>query len=275
MDTVTSRDGTTIAYDRTGSGPALVIVDGALCSRAFGPGRELAQHLASRFTVLVYDRRGRGDSTDTPPYAVAREVEDLAAVVEAAGGTASVVGTSSGAALALEAARTGVPIAGLVLYEAPFVVDAGDGTRPVPDDFADRLEAAVASGRRGDAVRMFMAQVGTPALAVAIMRVLPVWRRLCAVAHTLPNDIRCLGGHSRGAALDPQEWASVTAPTLVLAGSRSPAPMRRAMQALAAAVPGAQHRTLPGQTHLVKARVLAPVVADFLGAGAAAGAAAS
>jgi len=262
MDTTTSRDGTTIAYDRTGSGPALVLVDGALCSRAFGPGEQLIEHLQARFTVFTYDRRGRGDSTGAPPWAVEDEVGDLAAVVAAAGGTASVVAVSSGAALALEAARAGVPITGLVLYEAPFVVDAD--ARTVPDDFAERLEAAVDEGRRGSAVRLFMRQVGTPALAVAIMRVLPVWRRLCAAAHTLPADIRALGEHASGRPLPADRWAGVAAPLLVLSGSRSPASMQRANQALAAVVPGATHRTLDGQTHLVKAAVLAPVVVEFL-----------
>ena len=266
MDTTTSRDGTTIAYDRTGSGPAVVLVDGALCSRAFGPGRELAEQLAPRFTVITYDRRGRGDSTGAPPWSVGDEVDDLAAVVAAAGGTAAAVGVSSGAALALEAARAGVPITRLALYEAPFVVDAD--ARTVPGDFAERLEAAVDEGRPGDAVRMFLRQVGTPALAVAIMRVLPVWRRLCAAAPTLPADIRALGEHAAGRPLPTDRWAGVVAPVLVVSGGRSPASMQQANQALAAVVPGASHRTLEGQTHLVKAAVLAPVLAEFL-AGAA------
>lgn len=260
---VTSQDGTTIAYDRRGSGPALIYVDGALCSRSFGPGAEVASALAERgFTTYHYDRRGRGGSGDTAPHSVDREVEDLAAVVEAAGGSACVLGVSSGAALALEAARQGVPITRLALYEAPFNAD-GSGT-PVPDDMIARLEAALADGRRGRAVSIFMQQVGAPTVARAVMRVLPVWKQLTAVAHTLPYDIRCLGDHASGRPWPNDAFTGVAVPTLVLCGSRSPASMQTASQALARAVPGAQHRTLAGQTHMVKTAAVAPVVAEFL-----------
>ncbi|MGY1726468.1 alpha/beta fold hydrolase [Geodermatophilus sp. SYSU D01062] len=261
--TTTSRDGTRIAYDRRGSGPAIVVVDGALCSRAFGPSAELAAALADRFTVYTYDRRGRGDSTDAAagaPYDLQREVDDLAAVVAAAGGSAAAVALSSGGAIALAAAQRGVPLTHLVTYEVPFTVP-GSGT-PLPPGFADQLRAAVEAGHRGRAVSMFMAQVGTPVAARVVVRLLPVWRKLTAVAHTLPFDISAIARHGTGAPLPAEDFAAARVPTLVVCGSRSPAGMQEANRALADVVPGAAHRVLDGQTHIVKAAALAPVVAD-------------
>ena len=152
METVRSRDGTTIALDRSGRGPSLIIVNGALSDR--GAVSDLAPRLAGELTVIAYDRRGRGDSTDTPPYAVEREIEDLAALVEAAGGSALVFGHSSGAVLALGAAAAGVPIERLVLYEPPLMVD--DTRPPIPDDYVSRLDELVAAGRPGEAVEYFL-----------------------------------------------------------------------------------------------------------------------
>ncbi|HMB79124.1 MAG TPA: alpha/beta hydrolase, partial [Vicinamibacterales bacterium] len=173
MQFVTSKDGTPIAFDRVGTGPAVIFVDGALCYRASGPSRPVAALLSNQFTVFTYDRRGRGDSANTAPYAIDREVEDLAALASEAGGSAFVCGVSSGAVLALEAASRGVGVAKLALYEAPFIVD--DTHPPIPPDFLARLNDAVASDRRGDAVRMFLTLVGLPAPFVALMRFLPVW----------------------------------------------------------------------------------------------------
>lgn len=259
----TSADGTQIAYETTGSGPALVLVDGALCRREMGPARGLARELAGSFTVHAYDRRGRGDSgPGASPNDVAREVEDLHAVVEAAGGTAHVFGASSGATLALEAARRGVPVEGLVLYESPFIVD---DTHPATDPgLPERVRAMVEAGRRGDAVRTFMRTVGMPAPVVAVMRLMPAWRRLTAVAHTLPYDLRLVVGFQQGEPLPPGYYDAVTPRTLVLAGGRSPAYMRTAQAAVADALPRARLATLPGQTHMVKAKVVAPVVERFL-----------
>src|SRR5882762_5064638 len=162
MKKVLSKDGTPIAFDQTGNGPAVILVDGALCYRASGPSGSLAALLAQHFTVFTYDRRGRGDSGNTAPYAVEREVEDIEALIQEAGGSAFVYGISSGAALALEAANRGLAIRKLALYEAPFIVD--DSRTPIPDDFLARLNGLIAADRRADAVRMFMGLVGVPGI---------------------------------------------------------------------------------------------------------------
>jgi pimeloyl-ACP methyl ester carboxylesterase len=259
---VTSHDGTTIAFDRTGSGPALILVDGALCTRAFGPSGPLAEQLASQFTVYSYDRRGRGDSGDTAPYAVEREIEDLAAVIEEAGGSAHLWGISSGAVLALEAARRGLPVEKLALYEAPVIVDA---TRsPVPADFAAHLTELAAAERRGEAVQYFMRKaVALPAPFVALMRVMPMWSKLKKVAHTLRYDAAVVEGLQAGRALPTERWSALDVETLVIDGAKSPEWMRNGNRALADAIPGSRHRRLDGQTHMVKPKVLAPVLADF------------
>jgi pimeloyl-ACP methyl ester carboxylesterase len=259
-----SADGTRIAHETAGTGPALVLVDGALCQRAFGPMRSLADALADRFAVTTYDRRGRGESgPGESAYDVAREVEDLAAVVDAVGGHVHVFGASSGASLALEAARRGVPIDRLVCYEAPYILD--DTRAPNPPDVAESLRALVEDGRRGEAVKAFMTMVGAPRVMVAVMPLLPVWRKLTAVAHTLPYDLSFTVPFQQGRPLPEGHFAGVTAPTLVIAGGRSPAHLRNAQAAVADQLPAGRLLTLPGQTHLVKARVTAPVVAEHLG----------
>lgn len=259
----TSADGTQIAYERRGSGPALVIVDGALCQRTMGPSRGLAEALADRFTVYAYDRRGRGESgPGTSPYDVAREVEDLVAVIDAAGGTAHVLGVSSGAALALEAARRGAPVDRLVTYEAPFIVD---GTHPPNDPrLPERMRELVEDGRRGDAVKLFMRTVGMPGPLLVLMRLMPAWSRLTGVAHTLPYDLSIVVEHEQGRPLPAGYYDGVTAETLALAGGRSPEYMRNAQAAVAAAVPRGRLEVLRGQSHMVRPDVVAPVVTEFL-----------
>ena len=262
MGTVQSQDGTTIAFDTRGAGPPLILVDGGFGHRAFGPNGALAPLLAHHFTVVTYDRRGRGDSGDTPPYVVQREVDDIQALVTEVGGSAFVYGISSGGALALEAARHLPAITKLALYELPFVVD--DSRRPIPPDFTARLSALIASGRRGTAVTYFMRKgVGVPALVVALMHVTPAWSKLTALAHTIPYDAAILGDTGAGKPLPARRWASVTAPTLVVDGGKSPTWTRHAMRALADTLPNATYRTLPGQTHLVKPAALAPVLVEF------------
>ncbi len=265
METATSLDGTTIAYDQAGSGPALVLVDGALCTRTQGPMAGIAPLLAERFTVYTYDRRGRGDSGDHSPYAVQREIEDLDAVIDAAGGSAYVHGISSGGALALEAANSGSSIKKLAVYEAPYVVD--DSRPPAPEGFAGQVSALVEAGKRGAAVKAFMTKgVRVPAVFVAMMGVMPMWPRLKAVANTLPYDLAIMGDGQLGNPLPAGKWASITAPTLVIGGGKSPAWLHGAVAAVADSVPGASRRTLDGQTHLVKAKVLAPVLTEFFNA---------
>ena len=186
MEQATSKDGTTIAFERSGEGPPIVIVGGALSDRS--GAAEVASLLARRFTVIAYDRRGRGDSGDTAPYAVAREVEDIEALIVAAGGQSSVHGHSSGAVLALEAART-LPdrITKFALYEPPLIVD--DSRDPLPEDFVTRLDALISTGRRGDAVAYFLTTgPGMPAEVVAGMRQEPFWSSFESIAHTLAYD---------------------------------------------------------------------------------------
>jgi pimeloyl-ACP methyl ester carboxylesterase len=260
---VSSADGTEIAYEVSGSGPALVLVDGALCHRAMGPARGLAKELESSFTVYAYDRRGRGDSgAGVSPYATRREVEDLLAVLEAAGGTAHLFGASSGAALALEAARQGARIGRIVAYEAPFIVD---DTRAANDPaLPQQVEAMVEQGRRGEAVKTFLRVVGVPAPVLTFMPLMPAWKKMTAVAHTLPYDLTIVVGHQQAEPLPAGYYDGVTADTLVIAGGKSPAYMKNAQAAIAQALPRAQVETLAGQTHMVKAKVVAPVVIRHL-----------
>jgi pimeloyl-ACP methyl ester carboxylesterase len=267
MTTVKSADGTTIAFTKAGQGPPLILVDGALCSRSFGPMPKLAAQLAPHFTVYTYDRRGRGASGDTPPYAPDREVDDLEALAAVAseGGTVFVHGTSSGAALALEAAKRIPAVARLVVYEPPFIVD---GTRPpLPDDYLPRLRQLVAEGRRTDAVKMFMRFVGTPAVFTAVMPLTPVWSKLKAAAPTLPYDIAIMHDHQQGQPLTAAEWADVKVPTLVTVGGKSPAWITNGTRALADALPDARYQTLPGQNHMVKPEAIAPVLTEFFRSG--------
>jgi len=257
----TSKDGTRIAFERAGSGPLLVLVDGALCFREFGPGRAVSAQLTDRYTVVIYDRRGRGESGDIQPYAPQREFEDLAAVIAAAGGDAFVMGQSSGAAIVYRAAAAGVPMRKLVGYEAPWV-GLRVGKDGQPRDYLGELRALLAKGENGKAVGYFMVtMVGGPFFLPLMMRMMPkVWKQLQAVATTLPNDAEVMGGQFQ-APLD--ELATITVPSLVLCGGKSPAPMQDAQQTVAATIPGARHRVLPGQTHQVSPAALAPVLAEF------------
>lgn len=262
----TSADGTRIAYDVTGpaDAPALVIVEGALCHRAMGAAKTLTGALSDHYRVHAYDRRGRGESdAGASAYEAQREVEDLAAVLEAAGGTPYVFAASSGGALALEAARQGVPMGRLAIYEAPFIVD--DTHAPNDPDLPERLEALVEAGRRGDAVRLFMRTVGAPAPMVAVVRLLPVWKRLTAVAHTLPYDLGLVVGFEQGRPL-PDGWYSGVEPeTLVIAGGKSPVYLRNAQAAIVAQLPHGRLATLPGQTHMIRAKATAPVLREHFG----------
>jgi pimeloyl-ACP methyl ester carboxylesterase len=261
MNTVVSSDGTTIAFDRSGEGPPLIVVDGAMCYRASGPSGPLAAMLTRHFTVYTYDRRGRGESGNTMPYSVDREVDDIEALIKEAGGSAFVYGISSGAALALEAANRGLPIPKLALYEAPFIVD--DSHPPRPDSLLTQMDALIAEERRGDAVKLFMKTVGVPAAFIVMMRLMPMWSKLKGVAHTIPYDFRILGDTGSGRPLPTDRWTSATMPTLVMDGGKSPTWMRHAMKALADVLPDAEYRTLEGQTHMLKPQAIAPVLVEF------------
>ena len=264
MTTVTSADGTRIAYETTGSGPALILVDGAMCYRDFGPARGFAKALAADYTVYLYDRRGRGESGNTQPWAPDREIDDLAALLTAAGGTAYLFGCSSGAVLAADAANRLPGFTKLALYEPPFIVD--DTHEPRAATFTADTEALIAAGDRSGALKKFMHHVGMPRIMINIMAFTPPWKKLKVVAPTLPYDLHILGDTGRGVPLDAGRWKDVTAPAIVMDGGKSPQYMRNAAKALSEALPTARYRTLPGQTHLVKAGVVAPAVKDFLNA---------
>ncbi len=263
MNTVTSRDGTTIAFDRVGEGPPLIVVDGAFSHRAINPtAPRLAALLSPRFTVYTYDRRGRGESGDTKPYAVGREIDDLDALIADAGGPAFVMGGSSGALLALDAAASGSAIVKLALYEPPLVVD--DSHPSLRGDYAARLDELLAAGRRGDAVAFFFTQaMGLPGQEVAAMRHGSFWAELEKVAPTLSYDAALFAPTMSGRPLPAGRWGSVTAPTLVIDGGAGEGFIHSGADALAHVLPDARRQTLSGQTHDVEAEAIAPVLADF------------
>jgi len=257
METAKSADGTVIAYDRAGEGPPLIVTLGAFCDRkTFVPPADLT----AGFTVYTWDRRGRGGSGDTPPYSPDREVADLAAVIEAARGPSSgafVYGHSSGAALALRAAWSGVPMVALVAYEAPFIIP---GTREVPADPSATITGMVEAGRRGDAVRFWMTDVvRLPAQVVSRMEGAPMWAGLEAMTHTLPYDLALTA--YQGVPAD--DLARITVPVLVLGGANSPGWFRQSVEATTAEIPGARLVMLEGQDHGAPPEVLTPVLTEF------------
>jgi pimeloyl-ACP methyl ester carboxylesterase len=261
MTFVTSKDGTRIGYSVTGSGPAIVLVDGALCWRASGPSGPLAEALKDRFAVYTYDRRGRGESGDTKPYAIAREVEDLAAVIDAAGGTAAVYAISSGVPLALAAADAGLPITRMVLYEAPIYTDGSHRADPA---YVPRLTERIAKGDNAGAVKLFMRNVGVPGFGLFMMQVMGALRRLAPVAPTLAYDTALCAPHWTAHPPEAGTWANVTIPVLVIGGGKSDAWMQNAQKAIAAVLPHATHRTLAGQNHMVAAAAIAPLIKEFV-----------
>lgn len=259
---VTSKDGTIIAYEQTGTGPVVILVAAALADR--GGTTRLAKHLAEHFTVINYDRRGRGKSTDTRPYAVQREVEDIEALIDANGGPAFVFGSSSGSALALEAAsKLGSKVKKLFMYEPPFIVD--NSRPPIPSDFSSQVSELVSAGRRDDAVKLFFAKgIGIPNFAVTLMRLLmPGWSKMAGRAHTIPYDLAVLAGTQEGKPLPAKRWVDTTAPTLVVVGSKSESFFHSGAKALTEILPNAQYRSLQGQGH--SAVLMAPkAIADAM-----------
>ncbi len=263
MRTVTSKDGATIAFDQSGQGPALILVGGAFEQRAMdSETANLAAFplLAQHFTVFHYDRRGRGDSTDTQPYAVEREIEDIEALINEAGESAFLSGISSGAALAFEAALAlGSKVKKLAMYEPPYNDDAT--ARQAWKEYRKQLKDVLAEGRRGDAVGLFMMLLGMPADQLEGMRQYPLWPMWEAIAPTLAYDAAALG---EDGSVPTQKAARLAVPTLVMDGGATEWPfMHDTAVALAKAIPNAQHRTLEGQTHEVAAEALAPVLVEF------------
>ncbi|WP_239095326.1 alpha/beta fold hydrolase [Planotetraspora silvatica] len=260
MQKATSADGTTIAYDQVGSGPSVILVGGGFAERTDPIFAALAHALAPHFTVFNYDRRGRGDSGNTAPYEVRREIEDLAALIKAAGGQAMVFGGSSGGALALEAAAEGLAITRLAVFEPPYVTDGNRPALPSEKEISSLVEA----GRRGDAVELFMIKgADVPAEMVGQMKTQPFWAGMEAVAHTLAYEAAIIGPGT----VPAERFASVNTPTLVLAGSQSPARMRDAAQVVADVLPNARLQPLEGQAHgQVDPESLASALATFYAA---------
>lgn len=261
MRTVISKDGTPIAFDQSGEGPAIILVAGATATRL--DQASLAATLAPQFTVFAYDRRGRGDSGDTVPYAVDREIEDIDALITEADGSAFVFGHSSGAVLGLEAARLlGDRIEKLAMYEPPFIID--NSRPPAPQDYVLHLNKLIAEGRRSEAVEYFMADaVLVPAEIVDQMRSSPMWPRLEAVAHTIPYDGAIMGDTMSGNPATLKKWASVTVPTLVMVGGASPAFFHHGAQTLVDILPNAKSRILAAQDHGPADEVLSPPLVEF------------
>lgn len=261
MNKVTSKDGTQIAYDKQGSGPAVILVEGATAQRS--DGAHLAELLASNFTVYTYDRRGRGDSSDTQPFAVKREIEDIEVLINQAGGSAFLYGISSGACLVLEAAlKLGQKCKKIALYEPPYNSDKA--TAPAWKEYRNQLKQFLAAGRRSDAVALFMRFVGVPADQIDGMRQSPWWPKIEAVAPTLIYDSEAMGGDDRSVPV--KRAAKLVVPALIMDGGANLTMMpfmHETATALAKAIPHAQHRTLEGQTHDVKVEALAPVLMEF------------
>jgi pimeloyl-ACP methyl ester carboxylesterase len=260
--TTTSRDGTTIAFTKRGSGPPLIIVDGAFCYRENGPATELASLLAQHFTVFTYDRRGRGESGDTPPYTVEREIDDLRGLAREAGGTPFVLGISSGGALALQAVANGVGAKKIALYEPPYLA-GGNGRRSF-EDASNRLQSLVAAGDRAGAVKFFLTDVyGAPrAFVFAMPFLMPnSWKRNKLVVHTVAYDLTILGDRS----VLNERRSSISVPALVVGGEKSPKELHEAVVAVANALPNGHSRFLPGQDHNISGAALVPVLFEFFG----------
>ncbi|ACU72216.1 alpha/beta hydrolase fold protein-1 [Catenulispora acidiphila DSM 44928] len=258
--TVTSADGTAIAYSTTGEGPAVIVVDGALCHRSFGPSGGIAEQLGSEFTVHTYDRRGRGGSGDADAYSPQREVEDLAALIQAAGGQACVVGFSSGGALALLGAAADIGVTKVACYEAPYVTQQWH--RDSALRYTADLHQALDAGRVEEMPALFMTLVGVPAEQVAEMRRSPVWPMFTAVAKTLTYDNAVLG-YGAGGAVPTDVLGTIAVPVLAMDGGASPDILRDPAGIIAEACPDGERVTLPEQTHEVSAQVVSPVLAKF------------
>jgi pimeloyl-ACP methyl ester carboxylesterase len=251
-----SHDGTPLAYERTGQGPAVVLVSGAMSTG--GTVRPLAAALSDRFDVLVYDRRGRGESGDKAPYAVEREVEDLAALIDVMGGEAALYGISSGGALVLHAAASGLPVRRAAVYEVPFALHEDAAKERA--EYTENLTEALAQGRRGDAVELFLRLTGLAEEMIQSARRSPMWPGMEAIAPSLAHDDAVMGDGR----VPRDLLASVTVPVLSVAGGASPPWLLEAARAVAEAAPGGTYRVLEGQTHMVDPQALAPVLTEFL-----------
>ena len=258
MHTTTSRDGTRIAYDVYGEGEPVILVEGAFCGRHFGPTNKLAAELGKHFRVYHYDRRARGDSGPSTDYRLERELEDLRAMLAEAGGSAALVGFSSGACLAIEAAAAGLPVTRLAFYEPPYMV--GPKARKVPADFEAAVQQLIADGRNGDAVAYFMTKlIGMPSIFLLPMKFTKMWPVLSAQAPSLPFDMAAVNGF----APPLERMHRIAVPTLAIHGSKTMPVLANSTALCARTIPGAGHVVLPGQTHEVKAEAIAPELIRF------------
>ncbi|MBV9049717.1 MAG: alpha/beta hydrolase [Solirubrobacterales bacterium] len=264
MYTETSADGTRIAYDRYGEGPVVILVSGAMGYRKFKKFEQIAAALSDHCTVINYDRRGRGDSGAAGPVSVQHEVDDIAALIDAAGGRASLWGWSSGGAVALRAAAADIGVEKLVVYETPFKTDP-EAKYPA-DDYGARLEQIVAEGNPMRAAKHFMRNgIGLPTPLVATMTLMPMFKKFAANGLTLTFDHAALGDHNlHGRPLQPEEWAAVSCPTLVAYGSKTYPVLKHASKALADVLPNATLLELAGQNHNVSPTAIVPVLAEFV-----------
>jgi len=259
---INSKDGTIIAYSKTGKGEPLVLIDGAFCHRKFGANVNLPNYLSDHFTVYTYDRRGRGESGNTLPYSVEREFEDLQAVINEAGKNAFVYGISSGAALALEAANAGVSISRMAIFEAPYMVD---NSRPLlPDNYLEQISKHINDKEPGKAIQYFLRTgIGMPAFIVWMMQLMPAWKQMKQIAYTLVYDILLLKDNARGKPFAKESWQRIKIPVLVMSGSKSAAWSQNSMRQLSDSLPNAKHVDLVGQSHLVNNQKLAPHLIKF------------
>jgi pimeloyl-ACP methyl ester carboxylesterase len=257
MDSVISKDGTRIAYHKTGSGPVIILVDGAFCSKDFGPMAKLAPLLSKSFTTISYDRRARGESGDTKPYSVAREIEDIEALIKIAGGQASLFGISSGAILCIHAVAAGVNVNKIALLEPPYVGNK-NGKRPA--DAVQQLSRMIAENKKGDAVKFYLTKViGVPAIFAFILRLTPNWPKMKAIAPSLPYDAAICGDFN----LPVKQLASIKLPAIVIDSTKSPAMLRDAVKAVADALPNGKQISLNGKVHDVPPEILVPALTEF------------
>ncbi len=259
MNKLFSKDGTEIAYDKQGQGPTVILIDGALGFRSFGPMPELAKLLSPHFTVITYDRRGRGDSGDNKPYSLEREIEDIEALIDSISGLAYLYGVSSGGCLAIEAAiKLSAKVKKLAVYEAPY--KSGETASEEWREYNKHLTQFLAAGSRGDAVALFMTFVGTPADQIEGMRKSPMWSMFEAVAPTLMYDAAAMGADR---SVPTERVSRITASTLVMHGGAGLPFIKQTTLTLSRAIPNAKFRTIENQTHAITSEAIAPVLTEF------------
>jgi len=260
---VTSPDGTQIAYTKKGVGSPLILIDGAFCHRTFGANVKLPQYLTDLFEVFTYDRRGRGESGNTKPFKVEREFEDLQAIINRIGEPPFVYGISSGAALALEAAKHGMKFKKLVVFEAPYITD--NSRSPFPENYLTNIQNLIEEKRYAETVKYFMKTgIGLPSFVVWLMQMMPAWRKMKQIAPTLEYDTLMLRDYGSGKSLNKNDWEAIQIPVLVISGTKSEQWSKNAMKQLAEVLPNGKHLDLVGQNHLVNPKVLAPHLIKFL-----------